>query len=286
MKYLILGGSGQLAQSFARLLPGQALVLDRAGVDLQQPERLKRLLQETRPEVILNCAAYNQVDRAEGDPHNAWAVNALGPALLAEYCQRHEAGLVHFSTNYVFGLDAERREPYAETDAPGPQSVYGISKLAGEYLVLGRCPRHLVIRTCGLFGNRGPGTAPSNFVATMLRAAGQGKPLRVVDDQVCTPTFSDDLAAASLNLIQAGANGLFHFTNSGACSWFEFAQAIFRLARVQPNLTAVSSREYVVPAPRPAFSVLRCEKYVSLGFPAPRPWEEALKAYLIGQGTV
>lgn len=280
MKHLILGGAGQLAQSFHRILGKQALVLDRLAADLQRPEELKRSLASASPAVILNCAAYNQVDKAESDAPNAWAVNSLGPAYLADFCRETNALLVHFSTNYVFGVEADRRRPYTESDLPGPQSVYGVSKLAGEHLVLARCPRALVIRTCGLFGHRAPGVPSSNFVATMLRVAKQGKPLRVVDDQVCTPTFTDDLAQATLNLIRAGAAGLFHVTNSGECSWFEFARGIFRQANLPVDLTPVSSREHLVPAPRPAYSVLSCKKYEGLGFSPLRIWDEAVGEYL------
>ena len=149
------------------------------------------------PDVVVNCAAYNFVDKAESEPDAAFAVNAWGVRDLARVCRDLDCVLVHFSTDYVFGLDSGRARPYAETDAPGPVSVYGLSKLAGEYLVRALCPRHFVIRTCGLYGVWGSGGKGGNFVETMLRVAGQGKPLRVVDDQICTPSVHRRRGAAS-----------------------------------------------------------------------------------------
>lgn len=285
MSLLILGGAGQLAQSFVRLLGNRAIALDRSGANLLEPASLKAVLDSRRPAVILNCAAYNQVDKAETDALAAWTVNALAPAALADWCRHNDALLVHFSTNYVFGLNENRSTPYCEEDLPGPVSMYGSTKLAGEYLVLCRCPRSLVIRTCGLFGRRAPGVPPSNFVATMLRVAGQGKPLRVVDDQVCTPTSTDDLAHATLSLVNTNATGLFHITNSEQCSWFEFAQAIFQDLDRKADLTPIHSADYPVPAKRSAYSVLDCGKFLALGIGTLRPWREALGDYLAKEPT-
>src|SRR5262249_53364698 len=151
----------------------------------------------------------NFVDRAETEPAAACAVNAWGAGDLAAMCDRLGCALVHFSTDYVFGLDRDRRTPYVEADAPGPLSIYGLSKLAGEHQVRGRCRRHLVVRTCGLYGARGQGGKGGNFVETMLRLAAEGKPLRVVADQFCTPTSTTDLAAAVVRLVTAGCFGLY-----------------------------------------------------------------------------
>jgi dTDP-4-dehydrorhamnose reductase len=280
LKYAVLGAVGQLGRDLCPRLPGTVVPLPRDRADLTRPEALAAILDELRPDVVINCAAYNLVDRAESEPEAAFAVNAWGVRSLALACRQLGCTLVHFSTDYVFGLDEERRSPYAEDDAPGPLGVYGLSKLAGEYLVRALCSRHLVIRTCGLYGVWGSGGKGGNFVETMLRLAGQGKPLRVVADQVCTPSSTADVAAATAGLIQTGRFGLYHLTNAGSCSWHEFARAIFELAGVKADLTPIPSREYGAPARRPAYSVLGMNAYQALGLPPLRPWREALAAYL------
>jgi dTDP-4-dehydrorhamnose reductase len=260
------------------------VALTRAQADLTRPDTLRAALAEIRPDVVVNCAAYNFVDRAEAEPEAAFAVNAWGVRQLALVCRDLGCLLVHFSTDYVFGLDERRRVPYREEDAPGPLSVYGLSKLAGEYLVRALCPRHLVIRTCGLYGVHGSGGKGTNFVETMLRLAGEGKSLRVVADQVLTPSYTVDVAAAVVALLQTGQSGLYHIVNAGCCSWHEFATAIFELAGTPRMVTGISSAEYGAAARRPSYSVLSTETYQRLGLPPLRPWHEALAAYLQERG--
>ncbi|MGL6094590.1 MAG: SDR family oxidoreductase, partial [Fimbriiglobus sp.] len=188
MKIAVLGSAGQLGRDLCPRLAGDVVPLTRADADLAHPATLAPALAAVRPDVVVNCAAYNFVDKAEAEPDAAFAGNAWGVRELARICRDIGARLVHVSTDYVFGLDAARTEPFAEADAPGPVSVYGLSKLAGEYVVRAADPRNLVVRTCGLYGVWGTGGKGGNFVETMLRVAGQGKPLRVVADQRCTPT--------------------------------------------------------------------------------------------------
>lgn len=276
-KYVVLGAAGQLGRDLCARLPGQAVPLTRADADLTDAAGLRAKLTELRPEVVINCAAYNFVDKAEDEPESAFAVNALGVRSLAEICGNLGITLVHFSTDYVFGLEAGRETPYEETDAPGPVSVYGASKLAGEYFARTLCPRHFVIRTCGLYGRWGSGGKGGNFVETMLRAAGQGKPLRVVTDQVCTPSYTVDVAEAAIQLLQATNYGLHHLTNAGQCSWFEFAGAIFEVVGIRADLSPIVSKAYGAKARRPDFSVLASEWK---GTPRLRHWREALAAYL------
>jgi dTDP-4-dehydrorhamnose reductase len=275
MKTVVLGAAGQLGRDLCPLLPGEVVALTRAEADLTQPKMLQATLEALRPDVVVNCAAYNFVDRAESEPEAAFAVNAWGTRNLASVCRNLGCLLVHFSTDYVFGLDEQRRTPYGETDAPGPVSVYGLSKLAGEYLVRSLCSRSMVVRTCGLYGRWGTGGKGGNFVETMLRVAGQGKPLRVVADQVCTPSYTADVAAAAVALVTKDIPGVYHVTNAGACSWHEFAAAIFELSNVRADLTAITSREYGAAARRPSYSVLATNGVAPL-----RPWREALQAYL------
>src|SRR5947209_8544183 len=244
MRVAVLGANGQLGRDLCPRLPGEVTPWTRERADLTRPEALRATLAELRPDVVVNCAAYNLVDKAEAEPEAAFAVNAWGVRHLALACRDMGCVLVHFSTDYVFGLDDARRTPYAEADAPGPVSVYGLSKLAGEYVVRALCPRHFVIRTCGLYGVWGSGGKGGNFVETMLRVAGQGKPLRVVNDQVCTPTYTVDLATAIAELVQTERYGLHHLTSAASCSWYEFARQIFDQAGVPADVSPISSADY------------------------------------------
>jgi dTDP-4-dehydrorhamnose reductase len=280
MRHVVLGANGQLGRDLCLLLPGEVVALARAQADLTQPDRLRQTLRDQRPDVVINCSAYNFVDRAEAEPEPAFAVNTWGVRSLAQVCRDLGCILVQFSTDHVFGLDAGRREPWGEDDPPGPVSVYGLSKLAGEYLVRALCPRHLIVRTCGLYGLWGSGGKGGNFVETMLRLAGGEKPVRVVDDQVCTPSSTIDVAGATVALLAAGGQGVYHLTNAGACSWHEFAAAIFRLAGVAADLQPISSQEFGAAARRPAYSVLAAGRYRELKLPPLRPWQEALTDYL------
>lgn len=280
MKIAVLGSKGQLGRDLCPRLAGEVVPLTRDQVDLEKPESIGSYFATNPPDVLVNCAAYNFVDKAETDPDAAFRVNAWGLRELARAC--HDAGtmLVHVSTDYVFGLDGGRSRPFVEDDAPGPVSVYGMSKLTGEYIVRSVVPKHLIVRTCGLFGVWGSGGKGGNFVETMLRVAGQGKPLKVVADQRCTPTYTADLAVAIAGLIARSAVGVFHVTNSGDTSWHEFAAEIFRQTGVSADLSPTTTAAFGAPAKRPPYSVLATDKLVEAGVARPRPWQEALTAYL------
>jgi dTDP-4-dehydrorhamnose reductase len=280
MRYAVLGAAGQLGSDLCPRLPGEVLPVIRQQVDLTQPATIGPFLDAFRPDVVINCAAYNLVDRAEAEPEAAFAVNAWGVRHLARECGQRDLLLVHLSSDYVFGLDDTRRTPYAESDAPGPVSVYGLSKLAGEYLVRSLCPRHIVIRTCGLYGCGGTGGKGRNFVETMLRLGSQRSRLNVVDDQVCTPSSTVDVAQGIIALLGAARPGIFHLTNSGSTTWFQFARTIFDLSGMNVDVRPIGSREYGAPARRPAYSVLSLDGLRSVGLAEPRPWQEALGGYL------
>jgi dTDP-4-dehydrorhamnose reductase len=284
MRYAIIGAGGQLGRDLQSRLQGEVVAWTREQADLTRPVELRAALEALRPDMVVNCGAYNLVDKAESDPAGAFAINAWGVRDLALACRDLGCALVHFSTDYVFGLDENHRTPWTETDAPGPVGVYGLSKLAGEYLVRSLCPRHFVVRTCGLYGVWGSGGKGGNFVETMFRLAGQGKPVRVVADQSCTPTYTVDLAAVTAALTTTERYGLYHVTNSGSCSWYEFAAAIFGRAGIKADLVPITSREFGAPARRPAYSVLSTSAYHALGLPPLRPWQEALTAYLDERG--
>lgn len=280
MKIAIVGAGGQLGQDLAEVLGAEAMPLGRVDADVARPDQLRRALIERRPDVVVNCAAYNFVDRAESEPEAAFAVNALGVRNLAHVCRDLDCVLVHVSSDYAFGLDQERREPYREDDAVGPISVYGASKVAGEWFVRALCRRNFVVRTCGLYGRHGVGGKGGNFVETMRRRAEAGGALRVVSDQCCTPTPARELARALAVLVHTGRYGLYHYTAAGSCSWFEFAREIFAVTGQVADLSAITSAEYGAAAQRPRYSVLDCGKFDRLGLTPRRSWQECLREYL------
>jgi dTDP-4-dehydrorhamnose reductase len=285
MRCVVLGAKGQLGRDLCPLLGPEVVPLSRAELDLSNPAKAKAVLESHRPQVVINCAAYNFVDLAETEPEAAFAVNALAIHHLARACREIGSRFVHFSTDYVFGADAQRATPFRETDAPGPIGVYGSSKLAGEYLALNACPSALVVRTCGLYGLHGTGGKKGNFVETMLRLAREGKALRVVDDQHCTPSYTVDVATTVVALIAKEARGLFHVTNSGSCTWHQLARHVFETERLTVQLTAIPTSQYPTPARRPGYSVLALDSLAHAGVATPRPWQAAVEAYLKSRGS-
>lgn len=278
MKFLLTGAGGQLGTAFQALIPPEALVaLNHSELDITDKKAVEETLVQHQPDCIINCAAYNQVDRAEKEAEAAFQANALGAFHLAQAASQVNAVLVHFSTDYVF--DGAKQPPYRESDPPLPLGLYGLSKLTGEWLVRSTARKHFVIRTCGLYGHARSIKA-GNFVENMLAATRAGKPLRVVKDQIVTPTSARELAQRVLPLLETDVFGLYHMTNEGQCSWLEFAQEIFRLQGLSPAMEAVTTEEYQAAAARPACSVLENHKYRELGWREFRPWQEALQEYL------
>jgi dTDP-4-dehydrorhamnose reductase len=218
------------------------------------------------------------VDGAETDRARALAVNAEGPAHLARACEDVGARLVHVSTDYVF--DGRQSRPYGEEDPPRPLGVYGATKLAGERAVLEARGPHLVVRTSGVFGAGGSRVKGGSFPERILGRARQGLPLRVVSDQVFSPTYAPDLAVALLALVERQASGLVHVTNSGCCSWHELAVAALRLAGSDTPVEEIHAAELARPAPRPAYSVLANERFHALGLAPLRSWRDALAGFL------
>lgn len=279
MRYVVIGAQGQLGSDLVARLGDDAVPLGHADVEIADQAGVTATLDSARPDIVINCAAYNLVDRAEDEPDRALAVNALGPRNLAQWCGQHDRMLVHVSSDYVFGLEKRRTEPYGETDTPGPLSVYGLSKLAGECFVRSLCPRHIVVRSCGLYG-RAATRSKGNFVETMLRLGRERGEVRVVNDQRCTPTFTADLAEALIGLVQTSAYGLYHATNAGSTTWHEFACEIFRAAGLNVTVRPISSTEFGARAQRPEYSVLNCERLVATTGRRMRPWQDALADYL------
>jgi dTDP-4-dehydrorhamnose reductase len=284
MTTLLIGANGQLGSELRHAFRDHRLVaLTHADLELTDHRQVIETLQIHRPALILNTAAYHRVDECEDFPDRAFAVNALAVRDLAVASKAVGATLVQFSTDYVF--DGRRRHPYRETDLPGPLSAYATSKLAGEYFVRSILERHIVVRTCGLYGVAGRHTKTGNFVETMLRLASEGRQIRVVGDQVLTPTSAKELARKVRELVETGEFGLYHITNSGACSWYQFAAAIFEMSGIRADLSETTAAAYGARAARPPYSVLENANLGRLGLDDLRPWQEALKAYLEDRRT-
>jgi dTDP-4-dehydrorhamnose reductase len=276
----ILGANGQLGSDLVKALAGHDLLaLTRNRFDVTDHQAAHEAIIQARPEVLINTTAYHRVDDCESQPETAYAVNVLAVLNLIRAANEIGATLVHFSTDYVF--DGASSIPYTETSPPMPLSVYGNSKLAGEYLVRTMTKRYLLIRTCGLYGAAGSRGKGGNFVETMLSKARAGEKIRVVADQVLTPTYTADLAGQLRVMLEAEQIGLFHCTSEGMCSWFEFAQSVFELAKLKADLSPTTSDLYKTPAIRPKFSVLENARLKTLQMNRMRHWRDALAAYLL-----
>ncbi len=287
MRVAVIGANGQLGSELVRVFSNvewDVAPLTRPGCDVCDFATVRTVLREIRPAVVVNTAALTRVDDCEEDVRTAFDVNTHAVRNLAGECQALGSVLVHLSTDYVFG--GEKRAPYTEDDAPCPLSVYGVSKLAGEYYARTICARHFVVRTSGLYGTAGARGKGGNFVETMLQMARAGRPIRVVDDQVLTPTYAGDLAEAIARLMGTEAYGLYHMTNNGACSWYEFAGRIFARVGLRPDFGPLTSEDWGAPARRPPYSVLANEKLIQAGVGGLRTWTEALDAYLKEKGYV
>ncbi len=283
MKIAVIGADGQLGSDLVRVLKDhQVYPLYYPEMDITKPKKTKEALSKLDVEIVINTAAYHRVDECEQNPQESFHVNAKAVRDLALICLNLDLTLVHFSTDYVF--DGKKRAPYMEEDKPHPLNVYGVSKLAGEYFVLNILDNYFLIRTCGLYGEAGCWGKGSNFVDTVISLANQGKHLRIVNDQRLTPTSTAELAQRIKELIQTKHYGLYHLTNEGECTWFEFAKAIFDLIGKKPQLTPVDSETYGARAKRPPYSVLENEKAKEIGLSNFSLWKEALKDYLIKKG--
>lgn len=269
---LVVGANGMLGRDLITLLGDRGRGVDLADIDITSPESVLTVIAALKPEVVVNCAAYTDVDGCESDVETAMAVNGEGVGYLAMACRDIGALLVQISTDYVF--DGGKGTPYVEDDAPCPLSVYGESKLAGE-MNAAFCPEHLIVRTQWLYGLHG-----KNFVETMLRLGAEKDELTVVDDQIGSPTWTVDLARSIIALIDSGCRGIYHAANSEFCSWNGFARAIFEEAGLNVSVRPMTTTELNRPARRPLYSTLDCAKLTGdTGF-HPQPWRDALRGYL------
>jgi dTDP-4-dehydrorhamnose reductase len=274
VRALITGGGGQLASDLQALLGDDARSFSHAELDIADSAALDRAFEQVRPDVVFNCAAFHNVDVCETEPDSAWAVNVRAVRDLAS----RGAKLVHLSTNYVF--DGRRERPYGEDDLPNPRSIYALTKLAGEYAALAYGDGALVVRGAGLYGEHGSASKGGNFVQRMLTRAREQGQLKMVADQRLQPTFTADLAASLVDAVEKDASGVVHLTASGACSWFDFTQAIMEIAGIEVPIEPVQTTIGPGQPDRPLNGVLARPRADALGLEPLRPWRDALADYM------
>lgn len=285
MRTVIIGANGQLGTDLSKAFADWPVTkATRADFDVCDAVAARQFLAAAKPEVVVNTTAFHHLDACEAQPEKAFAVNATAARDLAAACRDLNATLVHVSTDYAFGGDAARSTPYTEADRPAPVNTYGASKVAGEHLVRVTCPKHFIVRTCGLYGVAGASGKGGNFVELMVRLAKEGKPIKVVTDQVATPTATRDAAAKIKELVLSEVYGTYHVTSEGSCSWYEFARAIFEAVGLAPDFAGQTSAESGAKTRRPAYSVLAKDGLRTAGLPPMRPWPEALAEYLREKG--
>lgn len=275
MKVLVTGANGQLGQDLVSILQGihEVFGFGSKELDVRNLEQCRLIFRQIKPDVIIHAAAYTAVDQAETDDDNAFAVNAFGSRHIAMAAEEIGAKLCYISTDYVF--DGTSDKPYKEYDNTNPQSIYGKSKLAGELLVQSLSNRYFIIRTSWVYGQHG-----NNFVKTMLKLGLEKPSLKVVADQIGSPTYTVDLCHFILDLISSEKYGIYHASNTGSCSWFEFAKAIFAESGYSTQVEPCTTDEFPRPAPRPRHSVMDHQSIRANSFTDLRPWREALSEFI------
>jgi dTDP-4-dehydrorhamnose reductase len=274
---LLIGGSGQLGTELQRCWVGGVVAPTHSELDLRDASVLEGVLSDVRPDIVINCSAFHNVDRCESEQEEAFTTNAIAVGNAAQACSAASAYFVTVSSDYVF--DGAKCAPYMESDVPRPLSAYGISKLAGEMLVARLGTRALVVRTAGVYGARGRTSKGHTFVDRILEQARRGETARVVSDTVVSPTYAGHLARAIAQLAGARATGLIHVANSGTTSWYEFAVEALRLANIDAPVEPISADAWKSRARRPKYSALGSERLGDFGVTMPS-WKEGLADYV------
>lgn len=277
---IITGVGGQLGNAIKQVFSGleeDIVCFDRNDLDITKNEEISKMFAKYKPNIVINCAAYNKVEQAGESIKEAYEINAFGPYLLARVAGECGAKFVHISTDYVFDGN---KNSYTETDCPKPVNVYGASKLAGEQLVRLANKNSFIVRTSWLFG-KNKDNSEKNFVKTMIAKAKKENEVRVVEDQVGSPTYTNDLAKKIKELLSSDAEpGIYHITNSGHCSWYEFAKKIFEFSKIEADVTPIKTSESDTKIKRPASSVLENNRLKEVGLPVLRSWQEAVSDYI------
>lgn len=273
---LVTGAGGQLGQELVHMNVGDIEIIgkNRSELDITDLESCEKIFKSLKPDIVVHAAAYTAVDKAESEPEAAWAINVEGTCNVAKAAEAVGAKFCYISTDYVF--DGTGNMPYAENHPTSPQSVYGVTKLEGERKASEFSSKCFIVRTSWVYGKYG-----SNFAHTMLKLAASKNEITVVDDQIGSPTYTYDLALFIADLVRSQKYGVYHASNSGSCSWYEFAKAIFEEAGEKSIVVhSCSTEQFTRPAPRPAFSVLGQTALIEAGFTPLRPWRDALREYL------
>jgi dTDP-4-dehydrorhamnose reductase len=281
MKVAVIGADGQLGTDVVKAFTAngdEVVGLTHADIELSDTGSVSARLSADRPQAIVNTAAMHHVDKCEADPSKAFAVNGLGAKNLALAAKDLGAILMHISTDYVF--DGEKTTPYVETDAPRPLNAYGNSKLSGEYFVRVTAPKHFVLRTSAIYG-KSPCRAKGglNFIELMLKLARERGEVRVVDDEIVSPTSTRDIARQTVTLSRSDKYGLYHATAESSCSWYAFAKEIFDTTGTKVNLIKAGPNEFPIKVPRPKYSVLENAGLKKYGLNVFRTWQEGLREY-------
>ena len=284
MKIIIIGSTGQLGQDLIKTMQNdhEVIGLTHKNVEVTDYNSVQTL-KEKKPDVIINTAASHKTDQCEDEPLKTFSVNALGPRNVATVSKKINATTVFISTDYLFS--GSKNQPYTEDDAPDPINTYGISKLAGE-LYTKQNPKHYIFRVASLFGTAGASGKGGNFIETMITKAKKDEPITVVDDMWMSPTYTKDAAETTKKILELQLPfGTYHLTNKGKCTWFQFAQEIFKLTNLTPNLTPIKTSQLQTKAKRPIFSALTSTKLPKYNLEM-RTWKEALRSYLIEKGHI
>jgi dTDP-4-dehydrorhamnose reductase len=282
MKIAVIGADGQLGSDLVAAFSengDEVSGLTHSDIEISDPQSVSRVLGEIQAQIIVNTAAMHHVENCEREPEKAFAVNALGPKNLAIVARDMGAALMHVSTDYVF--DGSKGRPYIEGDEPRPLNVYGITKLAGEHFVRATATKYFVIRTSGLYG-KSPCRAKGglNFIELMLKLARERGEVKVVDNEVVSPTSTAELAQQIVHMSRSHSYGLYHATAEGSCSWHEFAREIFAVTETPVKLHVADPADFPAKVARPKYSVLENQALKSVGLNVFRPWQDALHKYL------
>src|SRR3990170_4989945 len=279
-KTIVIGSNGQLGTDLLQCFNENVIALTHADLEITDANRVLSLVRDVGPSVVLNTAAFHQTARCEAQPAKAYEINAVGALNLAKACESVDAVLVHFSTDYVF--DGAKSSPYVETDPVDPLSVYGLSKAAGEAAVATYCPKHYVVRSCGLYGRVPSRAKGDNFVTKIRRLAAERGEVTVVDDEIATPTWTYSLARQIRRLLDDDGvrYGVVHASSGGQCSWYEFTEEIFRLTGTTATMNPVSVAAAAPDIRRPRYSVLDNRALKDAGADVMESWQDALAGYL------
>jgi len=286
LKIAIIGADGQLGSDLCKIIDKREQIpLTISDIDITNIFVCDTVVKKIRPDIIINTAAYHRVDDCEDNDLEAYKVNSHGVKNLALACKGIKALLVHISTDYVF--DGDKGSPYIEDDIPNPKTAYGISKLAGEQFIRYLCDKYFIVRTSGLYGAAGClGKGGGNFVENMIKRFRNGESLSIVDDETITPTYTRNLAENINKLIRTEYYGLYHVTNNGECTWWEYANKIFEILGVGVNIKKTNSKNYEAKAQRPKYSVLQNKRLKEIGLDCMPSWEKGLQEYLVEKGHV